>query len=259
MTSGILSVLTALLLPAVMAARETARRMECTSHLRQIGLGLHQYHETHSCLPSAWLTDSQGKTAYGWAAALLPFVEQQATSAVIQRQVGLSDVSNEQARSIVLPLLTCPSDVAPPVFELYEPGLTTPFLTLPHASYLGVYGTSEADEIRPTPPGDGTFINGRPVRLSELTRGLSQVMIVGERSVSMFDTTWIGFDRRDEDAECRILGSALQQPNCQTCDECEFSSRHAGLSHFLFGDGHVRGLSNSIDQTVYQQMARRFE
>jgi type II secretory pathway pseudopilin PulG len=53
-TSGILSLLAALLLPSVMSARESARRLQCTNHLRQIGLALHGYHDLHNCLPAGW-------------------------------------------------------------------------------------------------------------------------------------------------------------------------------------------------------------
>lgn len=258
-TSGILSLLIALLLPAVMSAREAARRLECTNHLRQIGLALHQYHDVHACLPAAWQNDPKGLSSYGWAVSLLPFVDQQATYDAIDKRLCLSEQQAKGIHAISLQLFVCPSDVAPASFELFESGSNTPYLTLPIGNYVGVYGTSEPDEIHPTPPGDGTFINPRPVRFSELTRGLSNVFIVGERSVSMFSSSWIGFDRRDEDAECRVVGGAIQGPNCQQCDECEFGSRHSGVSAFLFADGHVRGISNSVNVNVYQHMARRQE
>ncbi len=256
-TSGILTVLIAIILPAVIAARETARRVECTNHLRQIGLALHNYHDVHACLPAAWQHDPSRKSAYGWAVPLLPFVDQQATYVAIDKNLELGEPGTENVRAISLRLFLCPSDVAPTYFQVTDSGSRTPYLTLPSANYVGVYGTSEPDEVHPTPPGDGTFINSRPVRFAELTRGLSNVYVVGERSVSMFSSSWIGFDHRDEDAECRVAGNAFDGPNCRRCDECEFGSRHSGISGFLFGDGHVRGVSNSIDVSVYRQMARR--
>ncbi|WP_437191600.1 DUF1559 domain-containing protein [Planctomicrobium sp. SH527] len=257
-TSGILSILIALLLPAVMTAREAARRVECTNHLRQIGLALHNYHDIHACLPAAWQHDPTGQSAYGWAVSLLPFLDHRATFDTINRGLPLKDHYDE-IRITSLSLFLCPSDVAPALFELTTPSSGAPYMTLPSANYVGVYGISEPDEIHPTPPGEGAFINGRPVRFSELTRGLSNTFIVGERSISFFPATWIGFDHRDEDAECRVVGSAIEAPNCQQCDECEFGSRHTGVSGFLFGDGHVRGISNSVNSTLYQQMARRHQ
>jgi prepilin-type processing-associated H-X9-DG protein len=255
-TIGILSVLAALSLPAVMTAREAARRMECTNHLRQIGLALHNYHEIHACLPAAWQDTSVGRSAYGWSVSLLPFVDQQSTFNAIDRRLGFSE-HDEAIRTTSISLFLCPSDVAPASFELIESDSHAPYLKLPSANYIGVYGTSEPDEIHPSPPGDGAFANTRPVCLSELTRGCSNTFLVGERSISMFSASWIGFDYRDEDAECRVVGSAIQGPNCQQCDECEFGSRHPGVSGFLFGDGHVRGISDSIHPSLYQQMARR--
>ncbi|MBA4032480.1 MAG: hypothetical protein C0478_16540 [Planctomyces sp.] len=258
-TSGIISLLAALLLPATMSAREAARRLECTHHLRQIGLALHNYHDLHACLPPAWRNDSSGRSAYGWAVALLPLIDQQNAFQSIDQRRGLDDPRQDKIRRMSEPLWLCPSDVAPQTFDLYEPGSGIAYLTLPSANYVGVYGTSEADEVRPTPPGDGTFINTRPVRFSEIDRGLSNLFIVGERSTEMFSSSWLGFDRRDEDAECRLVGSAIMGPNCLVCDECEFGSRHTGVSNFLFGDGHVRGIADGVDTEVYRQMARRTE
>lgn len=256
---GILSVLAATLLPAVVAAREAARRIECTNHLRQIGIALHSYHDAEGSFPAGWQDDRTGQSAYGWAAPLLQYVDQQSVFDSLDRNLTLSDSRLDGVRATSLNLFFCPSDVAPIRVELLNSLSTVPYLTLPAANYIGVYGTEEPDEYHPVPPGDGAFINTRPVRISELTRGASNTFLVGERSVSMFPSTWLGFDRRDEDAECRILGSALEGPNCEQCDECEFSSRHPGISNFLYGDGRVCGIANSIDTEVYRQTARRNE
>ncbi|WP_437201541.1 DUF1559 family PulG-like putative transporter [Planctomicrobium sp. SH664] len=257
-TSSVISLLTALLLPSVMSAREAARRLECTNHLRQLGLALHNYHDLQSSLPAAWQDDASG-SAYGWGVPLLPYLDQQPLFTAIDRRLTFSDPQHGPVHSLGLPLFRCPSDVSPATFELFEAGADTPFLTLASANYLGVYGNTEPDEVHPVPAGEGTFINQRPIRFSEISRGLSETLFLGERSASMFSVSWLGFDSRDEDAECRVVGNASEGPNCTRCDECEFSSRHPGVSQFLFGDGHVKGLSDSIDQTIYRQLARRHE
>jgi len=258
-TMAVLSALLALALPALATAREAARRVECTNHLRQIGLALHNYNDVHRSLPPAWRGASTRRSAFGWGSRLLPFVEQPALGSLIDQSGCLSNDSAQEARETTLRVFLCPSDTAPRLFTIPDSSNGVDTLAVATASYVGVYGTTEPDDIRPTPPGDGTFINDRPVRFAEIERGLSNTLVVGERSVSMFHSTWIGFDRRDADAECRILGAAIEGPNCRECDECEFSSRHPGVTAFLFGDGHVRGLPDSIDQKTYQQMARRVE
>jgi prepilin-type processing-associated H-X9-DG protein len=68
-------ILVALLLPAVQAAREAARRTQCANNLKQIGLAMHNYHDVHKCLPAGFIADEDGKPMHSWRVALLPFLE----------------------------------------------------------------------------------------------------------------------------------------------------------------------------------------
>ena len=95
--------------------------------------------------------------------------------------------------------------------------------------------------------------------VAELQRGLSNTMLIGERTTSLLPSTWLGVDFRGEDAACRLVGTAYTSPNCRECDECEFSSRHAGGANFLWGDGRVQLVSETIDTAEYRRFARRFE
>ena len=72
-------------------------------------------------------------------------------------------------------------------------------------------------------------------------------------------STWLGVDFRGEDAACRLVGNAETSPNHPTCDECEFDSRHPDGANFLWGDGHVRLISENIDSVEYRRLARRSE
>ena len=73
---AIIGVLVALLLPAVQAAREAARRMQCANHCKQIGLALHNYHDVHRAFPPAWMLDPTNLNVQVWGDAILPFIEE---------------------------------------------------------------------------------------------------------------------------------------------------------------------------------------
>jgi prepilin-type N-terminal cleavage/methylation domain-containing protein len=73
---AIIGILIALLLPAVQAAREAARRTQCTNHLKQLALGLHNYHDTHGRFPFAYFVALPNLNCQGWGTRVLPFIEQ---------------------------------------------------------------------------------------------------------------------------------------------------------------------------------------
>ena len=73
-----LCVCAGLLLPAVQAAREAARRMSCSNNIKQIGLAMQNYHTAYGTLPPAYTVDAQGRPLHSWRTLILPFIEQQA-------------------------------------------------------------------------------------------------------------------------------------------------------------------------------------
>jgi prepilin-type N-terminal cleavage/methylation domain-containing protein/prepilin-type processing-associated H-X9-DG protein len=261
---AVLSVLAALILPALGAAREAARRMDCTSRLRQIGIALHQYHELHGGLPPGWQPEPSDESAFAWSVALLPLLEQGHVDDLICRHERISSPVHARVRKQSLPIFLCPSDVGAETFSLYpdDAGAITPaagpLIELPSANYVAVFGTLEADDV-PGWQGDGAFLERRSVRFADLSRGLSNTLLVGERTFRKVPSTWLGFDYRGEDAECRIVGNADQGPNRDDADECEFDSRHSGSTNFLWGDGHVQSIADSVDATLYRGWARRME
>jgi prepilin-type processing-associated H-X9-DG protein len=159
----------------------------------------------------------------------------------------------------------CPSDNAEPRFELFEESPTqTEFgqdsqqslATLPEANYIGVFGNSDPD-VLPGGSGEGPFVKNRTFRLSEMSRGLSKVMFVGERTARKLPSTWIGMYLNGENAQSRTVGIADHAPNRDDTDESELDSRHSGHANFLWGDGHVQGIADDIDRVMYQESARR--
>ena len=75
-TMSIIGILAALLLPALGAARESARRVQCVDHLREVGLAMHNHHAATKQLPAGWTIDPSRTTAVGWAVTLLPYLGQ---------------------------------------------------------------------------------------------------------------------------------------------------------------------------------------
>ncbi|MFH1923964.1 MAG: DUF1559 domain-containing protein [Planctomycetota bacterium] len=105
-------ILAALVLPATQAAREAARRAQCTNQLKQIGIAMHNYHDTYRCLPPAVITDEDGQPMRSWRVAILPFIEQ----APLYDQYDFSepwDGPNNRALEGAFPdTYRCPSDTA---------------------------------------------------------------------------------------------------------------------------------------------------
>lgn len=107
---AIIGILIALLLPAVQAAREAARRMQCTNHLKQLGLAFHNYHNSNNKLPfgSAWGVANQN--AGTWFVMLMPFMEQHTNYDMLNLDAKLNDPSNEAVVTSVIADVICPSD-----------------------------------------------------------------------------------------------------------------------------------------------------
>ena len=110
---AIIGILIALLLPAVQAAREAARRMQCTNHLKQIGLGLHNYHDANKSLPNG------ARSTNTWAFCIWPFIEQGNLYDQIDWTLGLNQGANCRLAQSKIPCYDCPSDIptTPPILD----------------------------------------------------------------------------------------------------------------------------------------------
>lgn len=273
-TISVIAILIALILPAAGAAREAARRIQCTSHLREIGIAMHNHHDARRQLPVGWQFDPSSQSAYGWAVSLLPYLEQPALFRGIDTQKTIDDPAHLLARNTPLEIMMCPSDITEPTFILFEgseddldgfpaalnslnsTAVAVELVRLPTANYVGVFGTIEADDAIPAPLGDGAFLENRAVRFRDFTRGLSNTLVVGERTMAQVPSTWLGISLKGEDAAARLVGSALQGINNPLADEADFSSRHPGGANFLWGDGHVSFVSESIDLREYHRWSQ---
>ena len=266
---AIIAVLIALLLPAVQQAREAARRTQCRNNLKQIGLAIHNYHDSFRAMPPGWIgvtgttTDIYGTNGWGWAAHILPQMEQSNLYSILDFKINLNDASMNVARATVIPAFRCPSDVSPDTWLLNDGSSDRELAT---ANYVGVFGTSDIDDCAASPnsrcQGEGVFYQNSHVQFRDITDGLSNTLIVGERVTrenlaEPWHATWAGVIPNGDDAIVRILGTCDHTPNAPANHIDDFSSPHTGGAHFTFGDGSVKFVSTNVDLGVYQALATR--
>jgi prepilin-type N-terminal cleavage/methylation domain-containing protein len=275
---AIIGTLIALLLPAVQAARESARRASCSNNLKQIGLALHLYHDTYRQLPAGWTATHPitgqpyflGKPGWGWAASILPFLEQEAVvENLVHFELPITDPANAQARVTPIQTYRCPTDVGEKTFNLepgpmpqpdYDPGFTATEIAT--TNYIGVFGTirmwvvcgSGGDCV-----GNGSVVFQRGFRFADIQDGLSQTFLVGERSSQISSSTWLGVLAGGDHAPGRVVGVAITPPNSEHSAFCNFSSFHPAGTNFLAADGSAKMVPETIDMSVYHALCTRAE
>ena len=273
---GIMAILMALLLPAVQQAREAARRSECKNNLKQIGLALNNYHDMHKVFPSGWIAVNagvpnahQGTSGVGWAAMILPQMDQNNTYRIFSSALPLTDPANGAFLRAKIPAYECPSDPKPNYFKLEQDGSNTVIAELPTANYIGVFGPENLDDCENSPgnlpvmadgtcKGSGMFYHNSSVKISSLTDGSSSTLMTGERKTKAnvnWYSSWPGMIADGEEAFQRICGSADHVPNDPVAHFDDFSSNHVGGSQFCLADGSVHFISGNIDLGVYKALA----
>ena len=180
---AIIGILVALLLPAVQAAREAARRMTCSNNIRQCALAMHNYHDTYRCLPG--FADSNN-TSFSPQARLLPFAEQAGLQDLINFQqplfIGsfsrnrLNPLQAPAARTRV-PLFRCPSDGENDIFTEYH---VDPGDAFAGGNYMVCLGSGTGTYYDHRYPTDGAFYQKSACSFSTYTDGLSNSLLFGE-------------------------------------------------------------------------------
>ena len=276
---AIIAILIGLLLPAVQKVREAAARIKCKNNLKQIGLALHNYHDRMNGLPPGYQTNVAADNSdlgpgWGWGAYLLADLEQGNLKEQIRFDRQISDPLNARTRVAVLPIFVCPSEWKTGTFTVVDAS-GNPICDVARGNYVamnGILGVSD-DSF----DNNGVFLRNKAMKFRDITDGLSNTVFIGERCSRMSDTTWTGAvmngivpairfpDPADqlanaEGAAALVLahGSRDHIPNNPLVFDADATaSFHIAGVNFLFGDGSVQSISNTISGTVYEAILTR--
>jgi len=271
---AIIAVLIALLLPAVQAAREAARRTQCINNLKQLGLALHSYHDTLGAFPMGYAAsgrfiDGATDTApgWGWGTMILSQLEQGPLYSAVNFGLPMESSQNTTVIQCMITTYLCPSDLTDGPFPVTDASGNVLAIAAP-SSYAASVGGNETDTatgINNDALGTGTFFRNSRTRLADVTDGTSQTIAVVERAWSKASGIWAGAVtngtiRRGSQNGCPRTGAlfypaaTLVQAHCHLIntnsdpdgglDDC--SSLHPGGANFLFADGSVRFLKNIL-------------
>jgi prepilin-type N-terminal cleavage/methylation domain-containing protein len=269
---AIIGILVGLLLPAVQAAREAARRMQCSNNVRQLGIAVHNYESAYGRIPSGWVASNvNGEPGWGWGAALLPFIEGSNLHQQIDDRFPIDDPMHEQVRMTVVPTFLCPSDTGENVFEIAEgdghhhdhdhygtwrlDDEGEILFRVSKSNYVGMFGTFELEDAPYN--GDGMFYGNSRIKFRDITDGLSNTLMIGERSSRLGGSLWQGNIAAAAEPHARILGVVDHGPNDPHGHFEDFSSYHTGGVNFMRADSSVSFMSENIDLRVYQAMGTR--
>jgi type II secretory pathway pseudopilin PulG len=278
---AIIGILIALLLPAVQAAREAARRASCQNNLKQIGLALHNYHDALRCFPASTVS----RPGHTWVAFTLPYIEQRNLEAEYRWEVNWNDPLNQSAVNVHLSFLRCPS--TPGGQERIDQiggGLTSEA-----GDYAPPTGISsllvQVGLVPPTPDRRATMRPNYFTRIAEIRDGTSNTLLVTEDAGRPVFWTSQGLGPADNILSCgnysvhggRVRGAGWADTACQiplhgfTYDglDCpgpcainctnnnEAFSFHPGGVDAAFADGGVRFLHETTHIATYAALITR--
>jgi prepilin-type N-terminal cleavage/methylation domain-containing protein len=291
---AVIAVLIGLLLPAVQKIRETASRTACQNKLRQIGLGLHNFHNTYNRLPSAYIFAEPGSSpppapaahkavdippptfyvepnwpGWGWGAFLLPQLEQEHLYNKLDFTQTPSLISSAEARVVPLSVYTCPSDRETGRFTIQSP-VSRPLVDAATTSYAACYGAGGIIHGFPE-SGTGAFYRNSKVKLSDIEDGTGNTFAIGERPALFCRVPWVGVVQsgtvrttpgaptfKSAILPAVAMGMArtwTRQINDPFSEPYDFFSPHPTTINFAMTDGSVRVVPLSTPQHVLAALA----
>ncbi len=265
---AIIAILIALLLPAIQQAREAARRTQCRNNMKQIGIAIHNYHDIHKQLPPGAIMPSGFGASWdvmSWSVYILPQMDNtplyDGLMAETSNNTTEFDRNTPGLAGTEVDAYLCPSDVMGSINTV----LNTQ--KLGHSSYVACIGSSL--------PGDNDFSRGAvsgcfgvnlDFRIRDITDGTSNTILIGERDGAngsagspRVGSTWIGSEYvgwPDRIFSTTDDAHPVNQPSGFRAGT-SFGSLHAGGAFFLFGDGSIQFIPESIDNTTWEALGTR--
>ncbi len=261
---AIIGILVGLLLPAVQAAREAARRCQCSNNLSQLGLAVHHYEFNAEMLPSGVINPDGPIRAeqigqhVSWIVGILPYIEQSNAYRKFDQAAGAYAPVNQPVRAEPIAILTCPSHPN----QFVDRDNQSKFAV---TNYAGCHHDSEA------PINDNNngvlFLNSR-LRLSKVQDGLSQTILLGEMRDMSDSLGWVSGTRSTLRNTSSINDPKLMEQNAPGAPLMPvepagslrvggFGSYHTGGAQFVFADGSMHFLSSTIDSETYRKLGNR--
>ncbi len=292
---AIIGILVGLLLPAVQAAREAARRIQCTNNLKQIGLAMHNYESAHRRFPPGFISRVTGtwpgggndpipEAGPGWSlfAFLLPQMEQASLHSTINFGLPITDPLNQVARSTRISGYQCPSDTWNQPVSVWPTTLN--INDLAHSSYIACVGGGDPanapgySAMYEQQPFNGMFHRNVAIRHADISDGTSNTIGLGERASMFTPNGWAGviptaqtvFSPWMAQQRGQVVGHTVRPaitmvsvhvrtggPNAPTGSPGGFWSPHQGGCLFLLMDGSTHTIATTVEMRVFRAMAGR--
>lgn len=259
---AIIGVLVALLLPAIQAAREAARRCSCVNNISQLGLGVQNYNFHHEALPPGVINpdgpirnEPQG-IHVSWIVQTLPYLEETNLWRRFDQAAGAYAEENAEVRAAQVELLMCPSD----------PGVATNEAeTVARTTYAGCHHDVEA-------PIDSDnhgllFLNSK-IRFGDIHDGSSKTLLIGEAMTDSEGLGWVSGTRatlrNTGEIEMRRRRHAMPGEATEPAEEPlpsthvgGFGASHPGVINATFADGSTRAINENIEPEVLRLLGHR--